>query len=97
MNKKDNVYKIFGCISSISPLRTKDGGIYAYKGVCKFPEGMVLVEQFRQYKKKFTYLHMSFIFNGNEYTRIINGKVFSKIGVARKAGEFVREITKNNE
>ena len=74
----------------------RDNGRIAYKtGEYHHENGTVTIYQ-QGYdredgKKDDKYLMLTFYKNGRGYYRTIRGKTYSDIGIARKAGEFVRE------
>ncbi len=75
----------------------RDNGKIAYKtGEYNHANGTITIYQ-QGYEREEDgriddkYLMLTFYKNGRGYYRTIRGKVYSDIGIARKAGEFVRE------
>jgi hypothetical protein len=94
MKIKDENWAMGKPFSSIRNHR--DNGRIAYKtGEYHHANGTVIIYQ-QGYdredgKTDDKYLMLTFYKNGRRYCRTIRGKVYSDIGIARKAGEFVRE------
>lgn len=72
--------------ASIQNQRDSQGEILWKHGSYNFKNGSVLIYQ----EPKL--LSLSLYLNGRGYYRTIRGKTFTDIGIARKAGEFAKEI-----
>lgn len=88
----------------------QDYAIFSYSSITKtdefsksghfiFSEGVVLTYQFSFHKKGkcVPCLSLSFYYRGRAYHRNIFGKEYTDIGIARKAGQFGREMVKRVE
>ena len=95
----DSNYATGSSYSNINDHKNESGEIIYKTGSCNSVQGIVLIyqegypEKGRSKTRKF--LSLTTIINGRSYHRTIYGKVYTNIGIARKAGEFIREL-KNN-
>lgn len=95
MKKYDKSYAIGKPFCNIR--NHKDEGIIAYKtGEYHHRNGIVIIyhQGFKRNDGKIDtkYLCLTAYKNGRGYYRTITGKVYTDIGIARKAGEFAREL-----
>ena len=59
-------------------------------GYYRCKHGIVIIQHFDIIGKYHTYLE--FVYQGRIYDKVIKGPMYTEIGLARKAGEFVKEV-----
>ena len=77
--------------SSIQNYRNRDGEIIFKKWVYVFAEWMVAIYQ-QGYGDDSKYVTLQTVMRGREYFRTIDGRMFTNIWLARKAGDFVTDL-----
>ena len=77
--------------ASINSHRT-NGELSHKKGAYHHYHGTVLIYQQGYYQNDDKFLSLTVYTKGRGYYRTIIGKIYTDIGMARKAGEFAREI-----
>lgn len=75
-------------------LQTKlSGNVTCKRGEYWCKQGIISIYSEQGHRnKKINFVSLSTIHNGREYHRSISKKEYTDIGIARKAGEFAREI-----
>jgi len=76
---------------NIQERKNAQGFIEYVNGEYHYKNGTVMIYQ-QGYLDSGKYATFSIYRNGRGYYRTIRGKLFTHIGLARKAGEFAREI-----
>lgn len=76
-----------------SNVRDENGDKIFQRGNYFFDNGIVSTYQQGYLKGDEPWLSMTLCWFGRTYHRTIRGKLYTDIGIARKAGQFAREIT----
>lgn len=95
---KNEDYAVGG--SSLCIFHSKDADTKFSRGSYRSTLGIVTFTQmiwFSEFEKKnYQMLNIELIFNGRIYDRSLTGKEYTSTGIARKCGEFQREILKTD-